>query len=320
MTDTTLSHKHISETFAIESTMSDSTNNGDILETRAVTRDLFGASIGSVCCCYIGQPFDTLKVRMQTSPNQFSSVLGSSSQILRNEGIAAFWKGAVPTSCGMMLENCMAFGVNAALKRAFPDTNNDGTTKEGPPSLTNAFAMGAITGCCSATVLVPFEIIKAKTQISTERHITSQQIVRQMIHKQGFKSFFVGFEGQLMRDSCFYALFFGGYQLSCYTFRKFFPSMPDELNYFLSGGLAGMGGALFAIPFDVPKTNIQSRYDTKVVGSYFPELVKIARERGIVGLYAGLRPTLIRAFPANAALFLGVESGKELFDNFVWKE
>jgi len=223
----------------------------------------------------------------------------------------------VPTAGGMILENCMAFGVNEALKRAFPDTNND---EEGPPNLLKPFAMGAITGCCSATVLLPSEIIKAKTQISTERHITSQQIVRQMINKQGLRSLFVGFDGQLMRDSCFYAIFFGGYQLSCYTFQEFCPSMPDELNYFLSGGIAGMGGWLFAMPFDVPKTNIQSRYETKVFGSYFPELIKIAKQRGIVGLFAGLGPTLIRAFPANAALFLGVESGKKFFDNLVWKK
>lgn len=69
------------------------------------------------------------------------------------------------------------------------------------------------------------------------------------------------------------------------------------------------------LQFDVPKTNIQSRYDTKVVGSYFPELLKIARERGLIGLYSGLGPTLLRAFPANAALFLGVEMSKKLFDN-----
>lgn len=74
------------------------------------------------------------------------------------------------------------------------------------------------------------------------------------------------------------------------------------------------------IQFDVPKTNIQSRYDTKVVGSYFPELLRIGRERGISGLYAGLGPTLVRAFPANAALFLGVETGKKIFDDIVWKE
>lgn len=291
-----------------------------VLEPRAVTRDLFSAAIGSVLCCYVGQPFDTVKVRMQTSPDQFSHVVGSTNQILRNEGVAAFWKGAVPTAGGMVLENCMAFGVNAALKRAFPDTNNDGNIEEGPPSLLKPFAMGAITGCCSATVLLPSEIIKAKTQISTERHITSSQIIKQMMKKQGMRSFFVGFDAQLCRDSCFYALFFGGYELSCYTFRTFVPSMPDELNYFLSGGIAGMGGWLFAMPFDVPKTNVQSRYDTKVFGSYFPELIKIAKQRGVGGLYAGLGPTLVRAFPANAALFLGVESGKKLFDKAVWKE
>ena len=70
----------------------------------------------------------------------------------------------------------------------------------------------------------------------------------------------------------------------------------------------------------MPKTNVQSRYDTKVFGSYFPELLRIGRERGIAGLYAGLGPTLARAFPANAALFLGVETGKKLFDNAIWRE
>jgi solute carrier family 25 carnitine/acylcarnitine transporter 20/29 len=78
-----------------------------------------------------------------------------------------------------------------------------------------------------------------------------------------------------------------------------------------------MFGWTVAMPFDVPKTNIQSRYDTKVWGSYFPELFKIVSERGIVGLYAGLGPTLIRAFPANAALFLGVETAKKFFDKFL---
>ena len=57
-----------------------------------------------------------------------------------------------------------------------------------------------------------------------------------------------------------------------------------------------------------------------MIGSYIPELLRIARERGIVGLYSGLGPTLIRAFPANAALFLGVELGKRAFDKYVWSE
>jgi len=59
-------------------------------------------------------------------------------------------------------------------------------------------------------------------------------------------------------------------------------------------------------------------WSPKILGSYIPELIKIGRERGISGLYSGLLPTLVRAFPANAALFLGVETGKKFFDKFVW--
>ena len=39
------------------------------------------------------------------------------------------------------------------------------------------------------------------------------------------------------------------YHVIC--FRTFIPSMPDELNYFLSGG---MGGWLFAMPVSVKNT------------------------------------------------------------------
>ena len=44
------------------------------------------------------------------------------------------------------------------------------------------------------------------------------------------------------------------------------------------------------------------------------------KTRGVAnGLYAGLVPTLLRAFPSNAALFLGVEWAKKFFDENVPK-
>lgn len=291
-------------------------SNSSSLEPRAVTRDIFSATIGSICCCYVGQPFDTCKVRMQTNPAVYSNVFGTVTSIAK-EGLPAFWKGAVPTCGGMVLENAMAFGVNEALKRAFPDPAK---TEHGPPNLTRPFVMGAITGCCSALVLLPSEIVKAKLQIVVGKNVTVGNVVKKMIQRQGYSSFFTGLDAQLARDASFYAVFFGGYELSCYMFRTYVPSMPEELNYFISGGLAGMLGWTFAMPFDVPKTNVQASYESRVVGSYVPQLVSIARERGILGLYQGLGPTLVRAFPANAALFLGVELGKRAFDDYVWKE
>lgn len=144
----------------------------------------------SLCNLWQGQPFDTVKVRMQTRPDEFSGVISSTMKIINHEGISALWKGAVPTAGGMVLENCMAFGINEGLKRAFPDdpTTNDNNS---PPNILKPFLMGAITGCCSATVLLPSEIIKAKTQVEIKA-TSSQEILKRMIQRQGFKSLFVG--------------------------------------------------------------------------------------------------------------------------------
>ena len=295
----------------------------NILNTRDVSRDIFSATIGSIACCYTGQPLDTLKVRMQTQPTIYKTIIQSTKKTISEEGITALWKGAVPTAMGMAAENAMAFGVNEALKRAFPDDENEikHNNNRGRPDLLKPFVMGTITGCCSALVLLPSEIVKAKSQVivGSAEGSSSSEVYRKMIAQQGYKSLFVGLDAQLARDGSFYAVFFGGYELLCYTFRTNFPSMPDELNYFLSGGFAGMLGWTVAMPFDVPKTNVQSRWDTRVVGSYVPEMIHIAKTRGIAGFYSGLGPTLVRAFPANAALFLGVETGKKFFDNLLWK-
>lgn len=292
---------------------------------RDVSRDLFSASIGSVFCCYVGQPLDTVKVRMQTSPQQFPNIFTTVLKVY-GEGIVAFWKGSVPTAAGMILENGMAFGVNEGLKRAFPDvdrgTTNEAATITERPSLFKPFLIGGFTGCCSALVLLPSEVVKAKTQVVVGQNISSKEIIQQMISKQGYKSMFVGLDAQLARDSSFYAIFFGGYELNKYILQTLFPSIPEELKYFLAGGFAGMMGWTAAMPFDVPKTNVQSRWgsDAKVIGNYWPEMKVIARERGLLGFYNGLAPTLVRAFPANAALFLGVELGKKFFDTAVWKK
>lgn len=36
-------------------------------------------------------------------------------------------------------------------------------------------------------------------------------------------------------------------------------------------------------------------------------LREVVKEEGVAGLFSGIRPAMIRAFPANAACFLGME-------------
>eukprot|EP01083_Nonionella_stella_P087431 243254_1 len=107
----------------------------------------------------------------------------------------------------------MAFGINEALKRSFPDdddADNKNFDKNQRPDLLKPFLMGSITGCCSALVLLPSEVIKAKTQVVVgNKGASSSDIYKQMMRKQGIKSMFCGLDSQLMRDGPFYAVFFG---------------------------------------------------------------------------------------------------------------
>jgi hypothetical protein len=65
--------------------MSNEQQQVSVTDPRAISRDVFSATLGSVCCCYTGQPLDTIKVRMQTNPDQFSGVVSTTNSIFRNE-------------------------------------------------------------------------------------------------------------------------------------------------------------------------------------------------------------------------------------------
>jgi len=297
-----------------------------MLDLKEIIKDAMSATVGSVSCAYVGQPFDTVKVRMQASPTAIpTSSLSVCMSLLKVEGLPALWKGVVPTATGMMFENIVAFGVNEQLKRTptfqatLPPIYTGGATpgrnylvpKE---DIARPMVIGFMTGCTSAGVLISTEIIKIRAQVSTTV-VSSSAIVKDIVKKRGVGGLFAGFDAQLMRDGPFYAVFFGSYELYKFTLAQAVPGINEEVNYFLSGGFAGMTGWFMAMPFDVPKTILQSDPNARIFGDFFPLMAKVARERGVVGgLYAGLGPTLVRAFPSNAALFLGVEYSKKWLD------
>ena len=103
-------------------------------------------------------------------PHPYASIVRTAASIFWNEGITAFWKGVVPTTLGTAAEDAaMTFGVNEALKWAFPDDLLINTN--GRPDLWKLFLMGGLTGCCLAVqVLSPSAIFMAKSQVVVGSH------------------------------------------------------------------------------------------------------------------------------------------------------
>mmetsp|Transcript_8508 Transcript_8508/g.12122 ORF Transcript_8508/g.12122 Transcript_8508/m.12122 type:complete len:104 (+) Transcript_8508:770-1081(+) len=81
-----------------------------------------------------------------------------------------------------------------------------------------------------------------------------------------------------------------------------------------AGGSAGMACWTASIPFDVLKSRYQSAPDGTYSGvlDVYKHLMK---EEGPTALFRGIRPALIRAFPANAACFLGMELSRKLLSS-----
>ena len=65
-----------------------------------------------------------------------------------------------------------------------------------------------------------------------------------------------------------------------------------------------------SIPADVVKSRYQSAPEGKYtsLGHVYRNLIK---EEGASALFRGMGPALLRAFPANAACFLGLEISKK---------
>lgn len=65
-----------------------------------------------------------------------------------------------------------------------------------------------------------------------------------------------------------------------------------------------------AIPPDTLKSRLQTAPEGKYTG-LVDVFRKLIAEEGVGGLFKGLGPAMVRAFPANAACFLGVETARK---------
>ena len=60
------------------------------MDIKATIKDVVASVVGSAACVYTGQPFDTVKVRMQVS--HWSSSYECARSTFSNEGVVSLWK------------------------------------------------------------------------------------------------------------------------------------------------------------------------------------------------------------------------------------
>jgi solute carrier family 25 carnitine/acylcarnitine transporter 20/29 len=183
---------------------------------------------------------------------------------------------------------------------------------------------GFLSAIPTTIVAAPVERAKVILQIQGQGAPGEQKykgvidVVKGLYKEGGLRSIFRGTAATLARDGPGSAVYFAAYEV---TKKAMTPvgQDPSRLNLgaiVFAGGTAGVAMWAIAIPPDVIKSRIQSAPEGMYRGFIDCTRTTIAAD-GMSALWRGFWPAMGRAFPANAAAFLGVEYSRKLLDMLI---
>ncbi|XP_063595922.1 mitochondrial basic amino acids transporter-like [Penaeus indicus] len=270
--------------------------------------DFVAGCLGGCAGVAVGHPFDTIKVRMQTQDFRNPKYRGAFhcfNSILKNESIRGLFKGMSSPMAGVAVVNAIIFGVQGNVSRHMKD----------PDALRSHVIAGSSAGLVQAFVTSPMELLKTRLQLQESSALTSPiECARRIFQTEGLKGLFRGQMITVMRDVPAFGTYFLTYEsLSrLYVGDDGLPSAPAVL---MAGGMAGVASWMITYPIDVVKTRLQCD-GIGGINKYkgILDCVKVGiAEEGLSSLTRGLAPTLLRAFPVNAATFAVVTWTIRLF-------
>lgn len=281
---------------------------------------LLSGGVGGLCVVLVGYPFDLLKVRMQTASGGRVTL----ASVFRSTWQAAGWRGLYQGATAPFLAVTPIFAANfygyelgkRLYVRAAPA--RDGSLA--------AAAFGALFSALQTSIVViPAERVKVCMQIvpaGTAARNTTQpgaiSVALRLVREGGLRSLYRGSVPTLARDIPGLVVFFTVYEALKERLR---PLARDQRSMHMAGvaaagGTAGIASWLVSLPFDVLKSRVQAAGadGAPLSRARLPTLAalrELLAHEGPRALYRGLLPVMLRAFPANAACFLGVELSKE---------
>ncbi|KAG9329162.1 hypothetical protein JZ751_024321, partial [Albula glossodonta] len=272
---------------------------------------------GGVACVVSGQPFDTVKTKMQTFPGMYRGFIDCSLKTYRQDGVGGLFHGTVPALLANMAENAVLFACYGTCQQLTARAFGLGNISE-LSDLQNA-AAGSLASVFSSLVLCPTELVKCRMQALHEMKsagktsltcgISAWSMVRTILQTEGPRGLFQGMTSTWLREVPGYFFFFGGYEITRSLFTKPGCSKDqlDAVPLVVSGGIGGAFFWLAVYPIDSVKSRIQVLSMNGKQAGFLQTLLSIIRAEGIPALYSGLTPTVLRAFPSNGALFLAYE-------------
>ena len=289
--------------------------------------DLVAGVVAGAACTVVGHPFDTVKVLMQRDGARGGGARGGAMMTTRalyaSQGARGFYAGVAAPLIGASTETAFNY-VAYHRARAYALGARTGealTASRVERAAASAFA-GAFAGATMSAMLTPFELVKCRAQVGYGDG-SVLRCASDIVRAHGARGLFRGFSHTLAREVACGAAYFAAWDVA----QSFVPrgvdtdsasialNTPREALAFeaiaavVCGGASGVVAWSVALPLDNAKTLFQCANPGDAHDAPPMKLLShIYRANGLRGLYAGARPILARAFPANAAQWLAFEA------------
>lgn len=172
--------------------------------------DLAAGSVGGGVGMLFGHPLDTVKVRMQRTPEAYASMADCVRKTMRGEGVTGLFKGLSPPLVSIAVYQAICFAsFSAALARVTDAPEAEATAS-------SLFAAGSMSGLATVLVTTPTELIKIRLQLDKSGVGGLRDMVRcaQIIYAgEGLLGFYRGTVATVYRDTWTTGMYF----VSCGT-------------------------------------------------------------------------------------------------------
>lgn len=289
-------------------------------------KDLAAGTAGGIAQVLVGQPFDIVKVRMQTSAKgTYTGMLHCAGGILKNEGPLAFYKGTLTPLLGIGVCVSIQFGVLEYAKRIFTAQNlarGEGGVEGKMLGGGQLVIAGVAAGLANGIVSGPVEHIRIRLQTQSNTNPIYKgpfNAMKKIASQHGIAGIFKGQGVTFLREATGYGVYFLAYEKLVQremTQKGIRRDQINPMNSVLYGATAGY--ALWAViyPIDMIKSRMQTDGFSPSTGQKYTSardcVRKVWRTEGIGAFTRGLGPTLIRSPFANGATFLGFEMASRL--------
>ncbi|KAJ1902388.1 Mitochondrial carrier protein ymc2, partial [Coemansia sp. IMI 209127] len=182
---------------------------------RAV-KDCVAGSVGGIAQVFAGQPFDTVKVRLQAQPDLYSGTMDAVRKTIRNDGFSGFYKGTTTPLIGVGLCVSIQFLVVEHMKRTFGQMNNTPKGQSPVLSAPQLYMAGAAAGVANSVVSGPVEHIRVRLQVQTAgasaQYKGPLDCIRQIYGSAGIGGIYKGQVPTIIREFNGYGMYFLAYE------------------------------------------------------------------------------------------------------------